>query len=251
MAGSAETSHGADGAASSGRDDAAPGPPLGNGGDGHPGAASDEQLVETIKREGMGTPGGKHAWSELIVRYQDKVFGLCIRVLGDRDWAADLAQDALVKVIQGIEQYDGRSKVGTWIYRVTMNACLSHLRSQRLRKHTSLDTEVAHGQFGPGLGETSHGTTLGAALDQTRELAGLTGVESIERRGLVAEALRRLPLEQRSILVLRDVQGLEYEQIAEVLEVAVGTVKSRLFRARVALRESFESLYGGAGERKD
>lgn len=187
-----------------------------------------------------GGPGQALAWSRLLARYQDRLFGMCLRMLGTsiraRQTAADLTQDAMVKIIQGLGSFDGTAKFSTWAFRVTMNVCLSHLRSQKLRQHASLDgessgLESADGAFGSREGKTP----------ATRELSVDSGVTQNEQQARVASALTRIDADQRSILVLRDVRGLEYDQIAEVLGIAVGTVKSRLFRARVALREALEA----------
>jgi len=179
------------------------------------------------------------------MHYQDRVYATCLRMVGDRDAAADLAQDTFVKVIQGLGSYDGRSKLSTWITRVAMNACLSWKRSQKLRRHASLDA-VRDGWDGWEGGEGG-----GIGSWGTRGPEGEPGpeqsVELGERNNRVAAALAALNPEQRAILVLRDVQGLDYEQIGEVLGVAVGTVKSRLFRARLALRELIEGR-GGSSE---
>jgi len=141
-------------------------------------------------------------------------------MLQSSDEATDLTQDALAKILEGLHTYDGRSQLSTWIIRVAMNCCLSYLRKLRLRRHGSIDEP-------------------GAARD--RALAGEqvaeVRVERSERDSALERAITRLDPEMRSIIVLRDVQGLEYQQIGEVLGVPVGTVKSRLFRARVALRD--------------
>jgi RNA polymerase sigma-70 factor (ECF subfamily) len=121
-----------------------------------------------------------------------------------------------------------------------MNVCLSYLRSQKLRKHVSLDAGVH-----PSLirGERSENSHPGSGVSSSvREQSPVSGVEHDALRRTVAKALASLDPEQRSILVLRDVQGMEYDQIAAALEVPVGTVKSRLFRARLALREAIEKL---------
>lgn len=201
-------------------------------------AERDAVLVARL-RQASARPGGladsdaRAALSTLIERYQHRLFAICLRMVSnDREAAADLTQDALLKIIQGLGGYDGRSSLSTWAIRVTMNVCLSYLRSSRVRKHPSLDLST------PG-NDDSRGS-IGDSLTQSRELSGEQSVEQRERRRRVAAGLASLEPEQRGVLVLRDVQGLEYEQIAEVLQVPVGTVKSRLFRARLALRDSIE-----------
>src|SRR4029077_1267195 len=98
----------------------------------------DRALVERIRGAGIGD---RAAWGELLARYQDRLYAVCLRMVGDRDAAADLTQDAFVKVIQGLDSWDGRSKLSTWMIRVTMNVCLSHLRSEKLGRDASLGDE--------------------------------------------------------------------------------------------------------------
>jgi RNA polymerase sigma-70 factor (ECF subfamily) len=123
--------------------------------------------------------------------------------------------------------------------RVTMNVCLSKLRSEKLRRHASLDA--------PALDSDSRGRPDGRthadrlADDHEREPEPDRSVQQLELRSLVTAGLLRITPEQQAILVLRDARGLDYDQIAEVLNIPVGTVKSRLFRARAALRDAIES----------
>lgn len=188
----------------------------------------DLTLIRAIRR------GESAAWTPLLSRHQDRVYAVCVRMVGDRELALDLAQDTLVKVIQGLDSYDGRSQLSTWITRIAINVCLSKLRSEKLRRHASLDA--------PSGGTDDPGRTFAESTAQTREQFAAERVQSGEDRRLVLAALMRIDPEQRAILVLRDSRGMDYERIAEVLGVAVGTVKSRLFRARTALREHIEAL---------
>lgn len=190
-------------------------------------------LVRRVRR------GESAALGRLLARYQDRLFAVCVRMVGDRDMAADLAQDAMVKIIEGLSTFDERAKFSTWAIRVTMNACLSKLRSEKLRRHASLETVLHHPGQRPSTGART--PQSGPLNSPDREHSGLEGVSLDEVRRRVQAALLRVDPEQRAILVLRDSRGLEYEQIAEALAVPVGTVKSRLFRARAALREALEA----------
>jgi RNA polymerase sigma-70 factor (ECF subfamily) len=206
-------------------------------------AAADAEELELV-RQIQG--GSRTAWSELLRRYQDRLFGVCVRMVGDRERAADYTQDAMVKIIEGLGTFDGRAKLSTWMIRVTMNVCLSRLRSEKLRRHASLEG-MAEGQArrsGGGVGRTA-ADRLGDAGE--REPGGEEGVERAQLRRVLSEGLRRISPEQRAILVLRDSRGLDYEQIAEVLGVPTGTVKSRLFRARAARREVRAEMAPGIG----
>ncbi len=195
----------------------------------------DRALVARIRADGIGS---RAAWGDLLTRYQDRLFAVCFRMVNNRDTAADLAQDAFVKVLQGLDTWDGRSKLSTWIIRVTMNVCLSHLRAAKLRKHAALDEG-----FSPSLVRGMDGgqrKPVQSSAYADREPGPEEGVQSQDQRRRVLSALASLDPDERAIIVLRDLQGLDYDQIAATLEVAVGTVKSRLFRARLALRELLE-----------
>jgi len=193
-------------------------------------AEDDLRLVEAIRR------GDTSGWSRLITRYQDRLYSVCYRMVHHRELAADLTQDAFVKIIQGLDSFDGRAKLSTWMIRVTMNVCLSRLRSEKLRKHASLDAPAGGG------GDSRSKPAQPRNHEQSRELSPDDRVDTEEARSRVLEALRRIDPEQRAVIILCDCHGKSYEQIAEVLGVAVGTVKSRLFRARAALREAVENL---------
>ncbi len=207
--------------------------------------AHELQLVRTIQSGTRDHAGGPDqpvgsAWAELLGRYQDRLFGVCMRMVNDREMAADLTQDAMVKIIEGLSTYDGRAKLSTWMIRVTMNVCLSKLRSEKLRRHASLDGMGGREGRSPGT-EAFADARLGTSGAQGGELRPDRSVIQGESQKRVALALSVLPLEQRSLLVLRDCRNLDYDQIAEILDVPVGTVKSRLFRARAALREALEA----------
>ncbi len=191
--------------------------------------------MKKIRAEGAD----RAAWGELVQRYQDRLFGVCLRMVGDRDTAADLTQDAFVKVIQGLDSWDGRSRLSTWMIRVTMNVCLSHLRAAKVRRHRSLDAPIKPPVMGSDSADSPI-TTLGGQA-AAREPGTESSVQQHEQQRRLLAALADLDPEQRAIIVLRDVQGLDYDQIAAALGVAVGTVKSRLFRARLALRQLIET----------
>ncbi len=179
--------------------------------------------------------GDASAWDTLVSRYQSRLYTLCYRMTGHRELAADVCQDAFLKIIQGLDSYDGRAQLATWMTRITINACLSRLRSEKLRRHTSLDLELTGSSA-----DSTMGGPLWRSVAQIREPEAGEGVDTNEDRARLQWALGQLDPEQRAIILLRDQRGLDYEQIGEVLSIAIGTVKSRLFRARAALREVLE-----------
>ena len=190
--------------------------------------AQERQLVKAIRA------GDSNAWSELLASYQDRLYAVCYRMVNDREMAADLTHDAMIKVIEGLDKYDGRSKLSTWIIRITMNVCLSKLRSEKYRRHASLEAISAAntGSEPVGLGRDSG------------EPIGLSGVQLREQHQFLSHALAAIEPDHRAILILRDMQGLDYDHIAHALDIRLGTVKSRIFRARASLRQAFEEIAG-------
>lgn len=171
---------------------------------------------------------------DLLLRYEGAVFALCFRMVHDRELASELAQETFFRAIKGFDGYDGESRLQAWLLRIATNTCLTYFRRQKYRNHASLDAGSSDGSGGAG--RWSDG------LSQRREPDVGSGVlEGRERAAMVMRALGALAPEQRAILLLRDAYGLEYGAIAESLEIAVGTVKSRLFRARAALRFACEA----------
>ena len=167
--------------------------------------------------------GDESACADLVAEHQRMVVQLAINLLGDRDEALDLSQEVFLRVFRTIHRFRGHSTLRTWIYRIAVNQARNKHRFWRRRHRAdqvSLDEHVAtHGEFLSG-GESTPDRVLAQ-----KELA-----EQLQA------ALDRLPFDQRTAIVLREVDGLSYEEIAYSLGVAIGTVKSRLTRARQALR---------------
>ena len=186
------------------------------------------QLVE------LHTQGRAEATAELLQAYQRRIYSVCYRMVHDGEEARDLAQDAMVKLLEGLGSYDGRCRLSTWVIRVTMNCCLSHLRKRKLRRHGSLDESFE-----------GDGPTAAQNLPARKELRFQGNVEHAEMRAILLAALETLDPDMRAVLVLRDMHDLDYQQISEVVGVPVGTVKSRLFRARTAVRSAAEEALGG------
>jgi len=167
--------------------------------------------------------GYEAACSELVAEHQRMVVQLAINLLGDRDEALDLSQEVFLRVFRTIHRFRGQSSLRTWIYRIAVNQARNRHRFWRRRHRAdqvSLDQHVA-----------VHGDSLsGSEATPERVLA------QKELALRLQQALDRLPFDQRTAIVLREVDGLSYEEIAFSLGVAIGTVKSRLTRARQALR---------------
>jgi len=167
--------------------------------------------------------GDEDASAELVAEHQRTVLQLAANLLGDREEALDLSQEVFLRVFRTIHRFRGHSSLRTWIYRIVVNQARNRHRFWRRRhrdEQVSLDQHVA-----------AHGDILrGSGPAPDRVLAQKELAEQLQR------ALERLPFEQRTAIVLREVDGLSYEEIAYSLNLAVGTVKSRLTRARQALR---------------
>ena len=173
--------------------------------------------------------GDDAACSELVATHQRMVFCLALHLLGNRDEALDLSQEVFLRVFRMLPRFRGQSALRTWIYRIVVNQARNRQRWWRRRfrsSQVSLDDHVAQ------CGE----------LASTHEVSPDRLVASKETAERIWRALDRLPFEQRTAVVLREVDGLSYDEIAYSLGVAVGTVKSRLTRARYALRAELLGL---------
>jgi RNA polymerase sigma-70 factor (ECF subfamily) len=188
--------------------------------------------------------GDGSALGELLTRHQDRLYAICRRMIDDPDLASDMVQSAMVRIIHALDRFDGRSLLSTWMIRITMNVCLTELRRRKLRRAASLDALSGWGGGGGG-GSESGSEHLWSPVASS-EPGAQPRVELREDSARLAAAMGRVSPDQRAILLMRDVHHLDYQHIAEALEIPLGTVKSRLFRARAALRGEFERLEGGA-----
>ncbi|MCA9100363.1 MAG: sigma-70 family RNA polymerase sigma factor [Planctomycetales bacterium] len=168
--------------------------------------------------------GESNAFGRLVRRYQDRLFGTMAHLTGCPEEAEDVVQEAFVQAFVRLETFGGRSSFYTWLYRIAFNVSAS--RQRRRRPRVSLDE----------LGETRG---LDPVADGARPEAAL---DADERAALVHRALETLSEEHRAVLVLREMEDCDYETIAEVLEIPVGTVRSRLSRARSQLRDRLRDV---------
>jgi len=179
-------------------------------------AVTDRALAE---RHRYGDP---EAFSEIYRTYEDMVFNLSLRLSGDPDRAADLTQEVFLRVYRHLEGFRGRSSLKTWIYRVAVNHCRSRLRRRVFRLEPFERT-------------TDDRDPMAEVADSRRDPEELALAGDAER--IVQRALGELPRSFREAVVLRDIEGLSYEEIAEVLGVRIGTVRSRIARGRRRLSD--------------
>ena len=187
----------------------------------------DAELVERSRR------GENAAFARLVEKYQDRVFNTCWRMCGNRTDAEDFTQEAFVRAFQALDRFSGQAQFYTWVFRIAVNLVISALRRRKRGSVLSLD----HASGDPDVrrdGATGcrAGMQIAGGDRPPDEQASRR-----EEQALVRRALEDLEEQQRAIVVLRDLESLDYAEIAEILGVPVGTVKSRLHRARLALAE--------------
>lgn len=176
---------------------------------------------ETIERS---CAGDTSAFEELVSRYEQKVYAIAYRFAGNHADAADLAQETFIKVYKALCNFRGESAFLTWVNKITANVCLDFLRKRQKVKFISFDEMSPH-QL--------------SSISNRKSEEPLEMIEGMEIQEQVQRLIGALPEEYRLILIMREIQGFSYEEIAETLKCSLGTVKSRLSRARAMLRERY------------
>ena len=166
--------------------------------------------------------GDINAYEQLVTQYEKSVYNLALRMTDNPEDAADMAQEAFIKAYNSLSSFRGDSKFSVWLYRIVSNVCLDFLRKQSRRPSVSLSVEDDDGE---DVQLDVPDDSMSPELQLERKLT----------RESVREGLKHLPEDYRHILLLRELQGLSYDEIAETLDIGVGTVKSRIFRAREKL----------------
>lgn len=180
----------------------------------------DELLVQKAQH------GDRTALCELLGRYERKTYNLALRLMGNHADASDAAQEALVRVYLRLQNFRGDSAFSTWLFRVVTNTCLDELRRRGRLRHASLDNPLI----------TDEGDIPRQSTDDVQQVNPVETAERREVQAAVQRAISRLPEEYRTVVVLRDLHDYSYHEIAGLLGTSLGTVKSRLHRARQALR---------------
>jgi RNA polymerase sigma-70 factor (ECF subfamily) len=168
--------------------------------------------------------GSADAFGELVTRYQDRVYNACYRMCHDHADAADLTQVTFLKALDSLGHFEGRASFYTWLFRIAMNLAISQRRRQHRRRMQSVEALTPDG-------EAPRELAVARGVDPARAL------EACEERERVSAALAALDEDFRAAIVLKDIEGLDYAAIAEILDVPIGTVKSRIHRGRLMLKE--------------
>ncbi|MBI4575066.1 MAG: sigma-70 family RNA polymerase sigma factor [Planctomycetes bacterium] len=176
--------------------------------------------------------GEAAAFDALVLRYQDRIYNLVRRMVGDDETARDLAQDVFLKAYRAMGSFKGDARFFTWLYRIALNTATSERRKLKVRRVVSSLDRPARAEDGNG--GRPEPEDRGRPPDQV--------VAGSEVEGLIQAAIMDLDEEHRAVVVLKDIEDRDYEEIAAILGVPKGTVKSRLHRARVMLRQRLEPL---------
>ncbi len=185
---------------------------------------ADQALVEQVQR------GDKRAFELLVAKYQRKIFRLLSRLIRDSAEIEDVAQEAFNKAYRALPNFRGESAFYTWLYRIAINTAKNYLVAQGRRAPTTTETEIDEAEnFDEG--------------DQLRDVNTPDSMLLSKQVGeAVNRAIERLPEDLRTAIVLRELEGLSYEEIAETMNCPIGTVRSRIFRAREAIAEELRPL---------
>ena len=190
------------------------------------GEEGDQQLVERVQK------GDKRAFDVLVLKYQHRIYSLVTRFVRDPDEVQDVVQEAFIKAYRALPGFRGESAFFTWLYRIAINTAKNYLVS-RARRPPGADVDIEDAEYLESAG----------AL---RDLAGPENQLMTEQlRAVIHKAIRALPEDLRTALTLREFEGLSYEEIAEVMRCPVGTVRSRIFRAREAVDHEILPLIEG------
>ncbi|HEX3358352.1 MAG TPA: sigma-70 family RNA polymerase sigma factor [Tepidisphaeraceae bacterium] len=202
------------------------------------GAAPANAEAELLRRAQFGD---RAAFGQIVVRFQDRLYNSILRMVGDAEEARDLTQETFTRALIKIESFRGESGAYTWLFRIGVNLAISQLRKEHKHRMFSLNQPAGGNGAASRGGDEDQASSL---IDRLAETNGTSPGDASEKRESseqVLAALGRLDAEYRAVLIMRDVEGFDYQQMAEVLGLPLGTLKSRLFRARLALRDELKA----------
>ena len=195
------------------------------------GARPDVALLQKAQK------GDRGAYGQIILLYQDRLYNAVLRLVGDREEARELTQEAFTRGLMKLDSFRGEASPYTWLFRIAVNLAISQLRKVQRTRVFSLDRPSANGQGH----QDDQASGLADRMARDRSESPPQRAERRERDEAVLAALGRLDAEYRAVLVMRDIEGFDYQQMADVLGLPLGTLKSRLFRARLALRDELRT----------
>lgn len=187
--------------------------------------ASDLELIEDFKK------GDEGVFEELVRRYQKKVYNSTYRMMGNHEDAWDLAQESFLRVYRNLSRFQGKASFSTWLFTITTNICRDELRKRQRRVKTQSLSEPIQTKDGELERELVDVSMIPEEISLNREL-----------QDEIQEVIGKLPPEQKEAIILREFDGFNYDEIAEITGVAIGTVKSRISRARRNLRSELNKL---------
>ena len=176
--------------------------------------------------------GDREAFNELVTRYRHRAFAMIYHMVRNEQDAWDLAQDGFLKAWKSIGRFRGQSSFFTWLYRILMNVTIDWTRRKHIESGTEFDDAIGLSGIAPG-----------AVTAPRTELAPIARVSDKEIRARIDEAIARLSPEHRQAILLREIEGLEYQEIADAMGCSIGTVMSRLFYARKKLQAMLKDVY--------
>lgn len=188
---------------------------------------------------GLARRGDERAARELVERFQRPVFSIVNRMVRDHELAEDLAQEAFVRTFNNLDRYDPSYKFSSWLFKIAYNLTIDHLRRKELK------TVSIHGAPDATTSERQEATSITL---ESEEEAPDERLEALELADELERAIGTLREDYRTAILLRHVEGRAYEEIAEIMDIPLGTVKTYIFRARRQLREELSDMYGAARE---
>ena len=196
---------------------------------GKPMNIDDDRLIEQCRQ------GDSAAVERLVLKYQNRIYNVVLKICADPDDAAELTQETFVKVIENLGKFEGRSSFYTWAFRIAVNLTLNYCQRNAKLAVRSLDSEEGYYDQ-----QATHALKELLSDDRSPDPAAMA--QNKEVYEIAIKALSQLDEAQRTVIVLRDIEGMSYARIAEVLSIELGTVRSRLSRARTKLRDILEAI---------
>ena len=178
--------------------------------------------------------GDQNAFRELVSRYQRKVYGIAFGMVHNADDAMDVTQEAFIRVHKYLDRFKGTSSFYTWIYRITVNLCIDHLRKRGKSQTVDYDDAIAHDE-----------DSEVALLPSTLHMRPDRNLDRRELGEIIDKALKTLSPAHRAVILMREVEGLSYKEMAEAMQVSTGTIMSRLFHARRRMQVALLDLMDG------